>query len=108
MCGRFGVEFSYVDAARPYQALLGLADPPEPRSNIAPRTRIPVLQLRDGQRVLTAARWGLIPVWAKDKTVGDKLINARAETVATTNSFRGPFKSHRAIIPASFFGELLL
>jgi putative SOS response-associated peptidase YedK len=105
MCGRFGVEFSYVEAARHYQALLGLADPPEPRYNIAPRTRIPVLQIRDNNRVLTTARWGLIPVWAKDKAVGDKMINARAETVATTNSFRGPFKSHRAIVPVSFFYE---
>jgi putative SOS response-associated peptidase YedK len=105
MCGRFGVEFSYMEAARHYQALLGLEDPPAPRYNIAPRTRIPVLQLRDGSRVLGTACWGLIPVWAKDKAVGDRMINARAETVATTNSFRGPFKSHRAIVSASFFYE---
>jgi len=48
-------------------------------------------------------RWGLVPSWAKDPTIGYRAINARAETVATTPSFREPFRSQRCLIPADGF-----
>jgi putative SOS response-associated peptidase YedK len=50
-------------------------------------------------------RWGLIPSWSKDPSIGDKTINARSETVATTASFREPFKSQRCLVPADGFYE---
>jgi putative SOS response-associated peptidase YedK len=50
-------------------------------------------------------RWGLIPSWSKDSAMGFKTINARAETVATSPAFRGPFRSHRCLIPADGFYE---
>jgi putative SOS response-associated peptidase YedK len=50
-------------------------------------------------------KWGLVPFWAKDPRIGYKMINARAETVATAPSFRKPFHSSRCLIPASFFFE---
>ncbi len=50
-------------------------------------------------------RWGLIPSWAKDPSIGFRAINARSETVTTTPSFREPFKSQRCLIPADGFYE---
>jgi putative SOS response-associated peptidase YedK len=78
-----------------------------PRYNIAPTQ--PVLTIRPDScepiRKLSTMRWGLVPSWAKDPAIGYKTINARAETVATTPSFREPFKSQRCLIPADGFYE---
>jgi putative SOS response-associated peptidase YedK len=78
-----------------------------PRYNIAPSQ--PVLTIRQDSREpvrrLSAMRWGLVPCWAKDASIGYKTINARAETVATTASFREPLKSQRCLIPADGFYE---
>ena len=56
-------------------------------------------------RVLSLVRWGLVPSWAKDPKLGDRLINARSETVATTNSYQNAFRKRRCIIPADAFYE---
>lgn len=78
-----------------------------PRYNVAPTQ--PVLTIRqDGcepVRKLSTMRWGLIPSWSKDPSIGYKTINARSESVATTASFREPFKSQRCLIPADGFYE---
>jgi len=50
-------------------------------------------------------RWGLMPHWAKDKSIGYKTINARAETIATAPAFRDAFKPHRCLVPATGFYE---
>jgi putative SOS response-associated peptidase YedK len=60
---------------------------------------------RDGERVLTAMRWGLVPVWAKDPRIGSKMINARAETVAEKPSFKRLLKTRRCLIVADGFYE---
>ena len=60
---------------------------------------------REPVRKLSTMRWGLMPSWAKDPSIGYKTINARAETVATTASFREPFKSQRCLVPADGFYE---
>jgi putative SOS response-associated peptidase YedK len=59
----------------------------------------------DRPRVLTSYRWGLIPSWAKDTAAGNRLFNARAETVATKAAFRSAFASHRILVPADGFYE---
>jgi putative SOS response-associated peptidase YedK len=104
MCGRYTLT---VDAA-----ILGdlfdlepLTDL-EPRYNIAPTQRMPIVRNgRDGERSWSRARWGLIPSWAKDKKIGSRLINARAETVAAKPSFRSAYKHRRCLVPTDGFYE---
>jgi putative SOS response-associated peptidase YedK len=77
-----------------------------PRYNVAPTQELPIIrQPVDGGRVLAFARWGLIPSWAKDAKIGNRLINARGETVATMPSFRSAFKARRCLVPADGFYE---
>ena len=74
--------------------------------NIAPTTQVPVVRInREGERVILNHVWGLIPHWAKDKTVSAKLNNARGETVHEKPSFRTAFKKFRCLIPASGYYE---
>jgi len=79
----------------------------DPRYNIAPSQPVVTIRQdsREPVRTLSTMRWGLTPSWANDPSVGYKAINARAETVATTASFREPFKSQRCLIPADGFYE---
>ncbi|HWL44200.1 MAG TPA: SOS response-associated peptidase [Ilumatobacter sp.] len=56
-------------------------------------------------RSLQAFQWGLVPVWAKDRKVGQKMINARSETIAEKAAFKGVFRKHRCIIPMDGFYE---
>jgi putative SOS response-associated peptidase YedK len=77
----------------------------EPRYNIAPTQNIPVVLEANSERIIETLRWGLIPSWAKDESIGSKLINARSETLAEKPSFKNAFRSHRCIIPASGFFE---
>jgi putative SOS response-associated peptidase YedK len=58
-----------------------------------------------GERTLSMGHWGLIPSWAKDTKIGYKMINARAETVATKPAFRAAYKARRCLIPAEGFYE---
>lgn len=77
----------------------------EPSYNVTPRAHVPVVADSRGARVLDLVRWGLVPSWAKDLSIGDRLINARAETVATSNAFRRAFARRRCIVPADGFYE---
>jgi len=104
MCGRFGFEQEYVQLALFYQATLQAIDP-GPRFNIAPTQLVAVVLEDENERILTEYRWGLVPHWAKDPSVGNRMINARAETVATRPAFRDAFKHRRCVIPASRFYE---
>lgn len=77
-----------------------------PRYNIAPTSEVLVIRQRpEVGRVGQMVRWGLVPNWAKDITIGAKLNNARAETVDTKPSFRSSFAKHRCLIPANGFYE---
>ncbi|WP_307732760.1 SOS response-associated peptidase [Stigmatella ashevillensis] len=96
MCGRVTLQTPAVDLAREF-ALLGVRAAIErPRYNLAP-TQLMAVVPNDGQRMLDAYRWGLIPSWAKDAAIGNKLINARCETVAEKPSFRAAFKRRRCL-----------
>ncbi len=74
------------------------------RYNIAPTQTVIVVN-DDGTRQLTQMQWGLIPSWAKDPAIGNRMINARAETVATKPAFRVAFRKRRCVIPADGFYE---
>ncbi|MGC9185358.1 MAG: SOS response-associated peptidase, partial [Thiomonas sp.] len=76
-----------------------------PRYNIAPGQLAPVVRTLEGKRRLEMLRWGLIPSWAKDAALGNRLINARSETVAEKPAFRAAFRSRRCIVPADGFYE---
>jgi putative SOS response-associated peptidase YedK len=73
-----------------------------PRYNIAP-TQTVIVVSDDGTRNLTQMQWGLIPAWAKDPAIGNRMINARAETVATKPAFRAALRKRRCLIPADGF-----
>lgn len=75
-----------------------------PRYNVAPQQKIPIV-FKDTEVQLVGARWGLIPFWAKDPKIGNKMINARAETIAEKRVFIPAFKKRRCLIPASGFYE---
>jgi len=104
MCGRFALKESPQKLAEHFQASADLDFAPS--FNIAPSSRIiTIIADQEEQRHLRQMRWGLIPSWAKDPSIGNKLANARGETVHEKPSFRSAFKYRRCIIPASGFYE---
>ncbi len=105
MCGRFTLH-------TPAETLATLFDLPEtpvlvPRYNIAPIQPVAIVRapVQPEQREWALVRWGLIPSWAKDPSIGAHMINARAETVAEKPSFRAAFKRRRCLVPADGFYE---
>ncbi|MBI2796244.1 MAG: SOS response-associated peptidase [Gemmatimonadetes bacterium] len=103
MCGRYTIRFPDRFDAR----LFGVGEWPDlgPRFNIAPGQDVPLVRVGPLGREVVMARWGLVPGWAKDAGIGEKLANARGETLAEKPSFRGPWKSHRGLLPADGFYE---
>ena len=106
MCGR------YVSATPPDELAnyFGAAAPPtelalSPNHNVAPTQTVYAVRERDGVRSLDTLHWGLVPFWAKDLKIGNRMINARGETVAQKNAFRVPLARRRCIIPADGFYE---
>lgn len=76
-----------------------------PGSNISPGQQIAAVLRKDGQNSLVDFHWGLIPSWAKDPSIGNKMFNARAETITEKPSFREAFKKRRSLIIADGFYE---
>lgn len=105
MCGRFTLAIAPEELAEQFQ-LTEVPDFP-PRYNIAPSQPIAaILKTSDRpERHFQLLRWGLIPAWSKDPAIGNRLINARGESVATKPSFRSAFKRRRCLIAASGFYE---
>jgi len=104
MCGRFALKAPPAELITKF----GLQTCPDfaPRYNITPTSDVLVIRHKpDTGRVGQIVRWGLVPSWAKDPSIGAKLNNARAETVDTKPSFRTSFARHRCLIPASGFFE---
>ena len=104
MCGRF----AFYSPSEATAALFGAASSTEvePRYNIAPTQFIAAVR-RDEQDTpeLAMLRWGLVPFWAKDPSIGNRMINARAETVAEKPSFRNAYKKHRCLVLTDGFYE---
>ena len=103
MCGRFTLTTNLGAIAARFGVARFLEEV-GPRYNIAP-TQTVIVVSDDGTRTLTEMRWGLIPSWAKDPTIGNRMINARAETVATKPAFRIALRKRRCLIPADGFYE---
>lgn len=105
MCGRFVSKSTPSDIAERFGVDEVAVENDEPDYNVAPRARIMVVRELDERRVLSRLRWGLIPSWARDPGVGDRMINARAETIAEKPAYRRAFAKRRCIIPADGFYE---
>jgi len=104
MCGRF-VIFSDLDRLKEFFPIDKVSCDVTPNYNVAPTQEILSIVNREGQNWLDKFHWGLVPFWAKEISIGNKAINARAETVATTPSFRNAFKNRRCLILADGFYE---
>ncbi|MGD9644582.1 MAG: SOS response-associated peptidase [Pirellulales bacterium] len=105
MCGRFTIRSS----PRVVAELFGLDEVPnwEPRYNVAPSQPVPVVRMRadDRRRHLDMLHWGLVPFWADDMAIGNRLINARSDTAATKPAFRSAMRERRCLIVADGFYE---
>jgi putative SOS response-associated peptidase YedK len=109
MCGRFVAASSPTLLAERFHVDDVVDDGSGSDYNVAPRANVLVVRERaDGEstrRVLSRVRWGLVPSWAADPSVGDRMINARAETVASKPAYRHALVKRRCLIPADGFYE---
>src|SRR5437867_2798460 len=105
MCGRYELHSHPAAIALTF----GLAHSPDdvrPRYNIAPMTDVPVVRVNAaGRRELVRMRWGFVPRWAKEPSIGAKMINARGETIAERPSFQMAYRRHRCLLPSDGFYE---
>jgi putative SOS response-associated peptidase YedK len=105
MCGRFSLNASPEQLAERFD--LPEAPTVAPRYNIAPTQPVAIVRLnpQSKAREWTHVLWGLVPSWAKDPSMGAKMINARAESVAEKPAYRAAFKRRRCLVPATGFYE---
>jgi putative SOS response-associated peptidase YedK len=107
MCGRFTLRASASVVAEQF-SLFELA-PFAPRFNIAPSQPVAVVRIAperaEPRRELVWLRWGLIPSWAKDPAIGNRMINARAETAADKPAYRSAMRRRRCLVAADGFYE---
>jgi putative SOS response-associated peptidase YedK len=104
VCGRF----AFYSAHQAVRDLFGVAGAPEvaPHWNIAPTQYVPVVRTdASGARRLAMLYWGLVPSWAKEKSLGARMINARAETLADKPSFRTALRRRRCLVLANGYYE---
>jgi len=108
MCGRYDLsENPAAIRAKfrvPSDPAREFAFPPNP--DVRPTDRPPIVRLgADGECEIALARWGLVPMWAKDLKFGARCVNARGETLATSLAYRAAFGSRRCLVPVSAFYE---
>lgn len=105
MCGRFVAASSPESIAEYFGSVVATESLGE-NHNVAPTNDIyGVVADGAGERRLEAFHWGLVPSWAKERKIGNRMINARAETLAAKPAFKGPFRKHRLLIPMDGFYE---
>jgi len=102
MCGRFGASFQYRDIMA-FWNLRGDFPGFAPRYNIAPSQDVPVIIRKQDRNEIRPMRWGLVPSWAQDRSVGQRMINARAETLLEKPSFKQLVARRRCLVPADGF-----
>ncbi len=103
MCGRYSL--INPDGAIHDQLGTDLLPFVVPRYNVAPMQDAPVVRMAEGRRILESRRWGLVPPWSRDPAIGSRMINARAETVASKPAFREAWLRRRCVVPADGFYE---
>jgi len=106
MCGRYATTRNDADLTLLFDAV-DVTEGLSPSWNVAPTDPVPLVRVsqRHDARVLDTARWGLVPPWAADLRGGARMINARAETVATSPAFAPSFERRRCLIPADGWYE---
>ena len=102
MCGRF-VQFNNFESVIKIDHVA--TNDLKPSYNIVPSQQVSVIINQNGKIILDKYHWGLLPFWAKDKSIGNRMINARMETIAEKPAFRAAFKKRRCLIPADGFYE---
>ncbi|WP_231251445.1 SOS response-associated peptidase [Nocardioides furvisabuli] len=114
MCGRYASSRSSEDLVEEFEVVESrIAAPLAPDYNVAPTKEVYAVVERPpsresgepAQRQLRVLTWGLVPSWAKDPSIGNRMINARMETVAEKPAFRKAFASRRALLPADGYFE---
>ena len=103
MCGRFTLHHTTQETVERFEVEQATIEF-EPRYNIAPSQPVAVV-LQQEERSLEAFKWGLVPFWAKDPKIGNRMINARSETLAEKPAYKTALKRRRCLIPASGFYE---
>ena len=101
MCGRFGA--SYRDIKTVWNLYGNFSF--QTRYNIAPSQEVPVIIRNEGRNEAKVMKWGLVPSWAPDSTMGQRMINARSETLLEKPSFKQAVEKRRCLIPANGFYE---
>jgi putative SOS response-associated peptidase YedK len=104
MCGRFTASFEFREIKLLFNVQRDLPSFAS-RYNIAPSQEVAVIVQNEGVNELKPMKWGLVPSWAPDRSVGDRMINARAETVTEKLSFKRLVQQQRCLIPADGFYE---
>ena len=104
MCGRF----ARYSLSRELERYFNAQSPSfeiQPNYNVAPTQEIPVIIQHEDDRHIKKRHWGLVPFWAKDTSIGSRMINARVETITSKPAFRAAIKQRRCLIPANGFYE---
>ena len=102
MCGRYTLATPVIDLVEQFD----IDDYPSSITasyNIAPTQEVAAVIAEDEKRKLEMLRWGLVPAWADDPSIGNRMINARSETVAEKPSFRKAFKDRRCLVLSDGF-----
>jgi putative SOS response-associated peptidase YedK len=105
MCGRYTLRSSIKEIAEALEAVSDKINEDKARYNIAPTQAVVAARESADVRELVTLKWGLVPAWAKDPSIGSRLINARSETVAEKPSFKEAFRLRRCLIPSDGFYE---
>jgi putative SOS response-associated peptidase YedK len=105
MCGRYASARSVDDIASAFGVREIDDDVPAADWNVAPTKNVPAVLIRGDVRVLTGVRWGLVPSWATDPSIGNRLVNARVETAAEKPAYREPLARRRCLLPADGWYE---
>ena len=112
MCGRYAAAKDPAALAEEFEVDGPPAEELRPDYNVAPTKRVYLVVDRERddvrERALVVGRWGLVPSWAKDPSIGSRMINARAETVAEKPAFRRAFAKRRCLVPADGYYEWYL